>query len=238
MNIAQLKIPAKHLKRLINGHTITVNYSHQSDGGSILTELHCKTKKTCNKINRSVHSLHKGVRIHRDHFDEIAPHGDGFNFGNVLKSIVKNPIVKAIAPVAVGLMADSVGGPAAGLIASSATNAALGNGLKRARKQQGGSLLGRIGNTVRKVANNSTVQKVGKTVLKVAANDIGDAVAAQTGSNMAGKITTGVIAGCGVGVGTPTVGLGGVHNPTFSSNAERMSYVRSKRKVGGSFASL
>ena len=254
---AYVKVDAKKLRALDRGKTITVNTKAKEDDPEV--ELEFNTRKAMNKVHRNL-AKGSGVRIKKSDLKGMrvvggnigkklrkafTKAGDTLKEGafTVNKGIKSSPVSKAIvgtiAPELAGLALQYgttalTGSPELGKVASMGAKAGVKAGLKSEgyglRKlntkklgpiAEGGSLAMMSGQSV---GGNQPANKFDPPKSRGRPRKSGGAVApleAQSG-----------------------VSVGGVNpikdfdRPQFKNASERMAWVRSKRKSGGSFLPL
>jgi hypothetical protein len=249
------RLDAKHINALAKGKTVTLNRAVH-DGGQQVAELSFKTAKHSNALSRSL-GKGKGKRIKSEDLDDVKiMNGSGVwdSIKNVANSKITKGVAKALAPEVGKALAGSTGNPLVGAVATGAINAYAGSGVKKRGRpsKSGGSFF----QTLKAVA-----KPVAKAVAPIAGKEVGRLVAQSTGNqtlgNIAGAVTNEGLKSAGSGIkknmARRTGGAVGavveaqaytgispvnVAGNKFQTPAERMSWVRSHRKKGGSFAPL
>jgi len=257
-HVVNIRVNKKHFGQLAKKKSIMMTPEEHHNTANTMVQLHYPLMKHAKHVMKNLESG-KGVSIKPMHCSDMICEG-----GSIWKTIsntLKNPIVKAVAPILINAGVSAAGGsPESGAMAGNISSALL-----NANAKSGSGLLnripGRIVNskitksgsgffqTVGKVASSKVTKGIARAIAPVVAQSVKD----KTGSNLAGNLTTAGLnayAGSGMrrrikrddgvfhgGEIENTYGLGGKRSAnTFNSVQERMQYVRSHRKVsGGSF---
>lgn len=254
---AYVKMSPKKYRALDKGKTITVNTKTNEDDPEI--ELEFNTRKGVNKVHRNL-AKGSGVRIKKSDLKGMRVVGG--NVGRKIKraftkagdklkegafavdrgiksSPVSKAIVGAVAPEIAGLALQYgttalTGSPELGKIASVGAKA----GVKAGLKSEGYGLRKLNKNKLSPIAEGGSLELMsGQSVGGVQAINKFDPPKKRGRPRKSGGSIDPLVAQSGVSVG----GINPIKpfdKPQFQNASERMQWVRSKRKSGGSFKSL
>lgn len=255
---AYVKVDPKKLRSLDKGKTITINSKTKEDDPEV--ELEFNTRKAVNKVHRNL-AKGSGVRIKKSDLKNMRVVSGG-NIGNkikkaftkagdklkegaftVNKGIKSSPVSKAIvgsvAPELAGLALQGLttyatGSPELGKIASKGATA----GVKAGLKSEGYGLIKFSKNKLSPIAEGGALEMMsGQSVGGNQAINKFDPPKKRGRPRKAGGSIDMLTAQSGISVGGVNP-IKEFDKPQFKNASERMAYVRSKRKSGGSFLPL